>query len=294
MPEIFWLAPGKVSSGITEQTDDFSPVPQFDAPIQSLWEDEQGILWACTQGKGVIYYNPLTRQTSSLLYDTKNPNSLCENHVNGIFEDSKKNLWFATEGGLCKYEKDKKIFTRYTTKNGMPDNLIFRIQEDGKNNLFISTSRGLACLNPGTGDIRTYTKSNGLLSDQFNYNSSFKDSDGRMFFGSVKGLISFKPDEFIKDTDIPPIYITGIQVNNNEPVVNTKGSPLKESIIYTKNISLSYDQSTFSLDFAALSYTVPEMNEYSYKMEGVDKDWIFLKNNRKVYYTKLSAGELYF
>ncbi len=35
----------------------------FEAPIQSLWEDEQGTLWACTQGNGVIYYNPLTKQT---------------------------------------------------------------------------------------------------------------------------------------------------------------------------------------------------------------------------------------
>jgi ligand-binding sensor domain-containing protein/signal transduction histidine kinase/DNA-binding response OmpR family regulator len=276
------------------QTDDFSSVPLFEAPIQVLWEDEEGTLWACTQGQGVIYYNPLTKQSGTLLYDTNNPNSLCDNHVNGILEDSRRNLWFATEGGLCKYQKDKKIFTRYTTKNGMPDNLVFRILEDGKNNLFISTSRGLACLNPTNGDIRTYTKSNGLLSDQFNYNSGFKDTDGRMFFGSVKGLISFKPDEFIKNTDIPPVYITGFQVNNNELAVNMKGSSLKESIIYTKNISLSYDQSTFSIDFAALSYTVPEMNEYSYKMEGVDKDWIFLKNNRKVYYTKLPPGNYTF
>ncbi len=276
------------------QSDDFSPVPFFEAPIQVLWEDEQGTLWACTQGSGVIYYNPQTKQTGSLLYDANNPNSLCENHVNGIFEDSRKNLWFATEGGLCEYQKDKKIFTRYTTKNGMPDNLIFRILEDEKNNLFISTSRGLVCLNPDNGDIRNYTKSNGLLSDQFNYNSAFKDSDGRMFFGSVKGLISFKPNEFIKNTGIPPVYITGFQVNNNELAVNTTGSTLKESIIYTKNISLTYDQSTFSIDFAALSYTVPEMNEYSYKMDGLDKEWISLKNNRKVYYTKLPPGSYTF
>ena len=64
-----------------------------------------------------------------------------------------------------------------------------------------------------------------------------------------------------------------------------KDSPLKESIIYTKNISLPYDQSTFSIDFAALSYTVPEMNEYSYKMEGVDKDWtIFEKQPKSLLY----------
>jgi ligand-binding sensor domain-containing protein/signal transduction histidine kinase/DNA-binding response OmpR family regulator len=272
------------------QTADFSPVPFFDAPIQVLWEDELGTLWACTQGKGVIYYNPQTKQTGSLLYDANDSNSLCDNHVNGVLEDSKNNLWFATEGGFCKYEKDKKMFTRYTTKNGLPDNLIFRILEDEKNNLYVSTSRGLICFNPNNGNIKTYTRSNGLLSDQFNYNSAYKDTDGRMFFGSVKGLISFKPDEFIKNTGIPPVYITGFQINNIETEVNSSGSPLKESIIYTKNISLPYDQSTFSIDFAALSYTVPEMNEYSYKMVGLDKDWTFLKNNRKVYYTKLPPG----
>jgi len=47
-------------------------------------------------------------------------------------------------------------------------------------------------------------------------------------------------------------------------------------------------------DFAALSYAVPEMNEYSYKMEGLDKDWTFLKSNRKVYYTKLPPGDYLF
>jgi ligand-binding sensor domain-containing protein/signal transduction histidine kinase/DNA-binding response OmpR family regulator len=276
------------------QTEDFSPVPLFDAPIQALWEDEQGTLWVCTQGKGVIYYNPLTKQSGSLLHDAKDSNSLCNNHVNGVFEDSRNNLWFATEGGLCKYQKDKKIFTRYTTKNGLPDNLIFRILEDEKNNLFVSTSKGLVYLNPENGNIRTYTKSNGLLSDQFNYNSSYKDTDGRMFFGSVKGLISFKPAEFIMNSGIPPVYITGLEVNNLEVSPNIAGSPLNESIIYTKSISLPYDQSTLSIDFAALSYTVPDMNEYSYKMKGVDKDWTFLKKNRKVYYTKLAPGNYVF
>ena len=271
-------------------TDDFSAVPNFETQIQTLWEDEQGTLWVCTRGNGVMYYNLQTKQRGSLLYDTKNENSICNNYVNGIFEDSRLNLWFATDGGLCKFQKDKKIFTRYTTKNGLPDNLIFRILEDGKKNLFVSTSKGLVCLNPENGDIRTYTKSNGLLSDQFNYNSAYKDTDGRMFFGSVKGLISFKPDEFIKNTGIPPVYITGLEINNSEISANSAGSHLNESIIYTKNISLPYDQSTLSIDFAALSYTVPEMNEYSYKMEGLDKDWTFLKSNRKVYYTKLPPG----
>ena len=54
--------------------------------------------------------------------------------------------------------------------------------------------------------------------------------DGRMFFGSGKGLISFKPDEFIRNTDIPPVYITGLEVNNREISANMKNSPLKNPL----------------------------------------------------------------
>jgi signal transduction histidine kinase/ligand-binding sensor domain-containing protein/DNA-binding response OmpR family regulator len=275
-------------------TDDFSPVPHFESQIQCMWEDEEGVLWACTRGNGVIFFNPQSNKSGSLLYNALDSNSLPSNYINGIYEDGKKTLWFATDVGLCKFEKDKLKFTRYTTKNGLPDNLIFRIMEDGAHNLFVSTSKGLVCFNPENGLIRTYTQSNGLLSDQFNYNSAFKDIDGRMYFGSGKGLISFRPDEFIKNTGIPPVYITGLEVNNREISANMKNSPLSESIICAKTISFPYDQSTLSIDFAALSYTVPEMNEYAYKMVGLDKEWTFLKRNRKVYYTKLAPGHYTF
>ena len=276
------------------KTDDFSSVPGFQSQIQTLWEDEEGTLYACSRGNGVIYYNPYKHLKGAYLHDLNDSNSLSSNYINGMLEDSRKNLWFATDGGLCKYQKDKNKFTRYNTNTGLPDNLIFRILEDEKHNLYISTSKGLVCFNPEIGNLRTYTTSNGLLSDEFNYNSSFKDSDGRMFFGSFKGMISFKPHEFIRNTEIPPVFLTGLEVNNHEILENTPGSPLKESIISTKSITLPYDQSTLSLDFAALSYTVPEMNEYAYKMDGLDKEWTFLKSNRKVYYTKLPPGNYQF
>jgi ligand-binding sensor domain-containing protein/signal transduction histidine kinase/DNA-binding response OmpR family regulator len=274
--------------------DDFSAIPEMYSHIQALLEDDQNILWCCTQGDGVYCFNPLTRQYSNFRYSPNDENSLLDNHVNGIFQDSKKNLWFATEGGLCKYEKSKNKFTRYTTKNGLPDNLIFRILEDNQSNLWISTSKGLVCFNPEAGTIKTYKQSNGLLSDQFNYNSSYKDSDGMMYFGSVKGLIAFNPAQFQKNIAIPPVYITGFQVNNKELNVDSKNSALQESITYTKQISLPHDQSNISIDFAALSYTVPEMNEYAYKMDGLDKEWTYLKTNRKAYFTKLPPGNYTF
>ena len=126
-----------------------------------------------------------------------------------------------------------------------------------------------------------YTKVNGLLNDQFNFSSAYKDERGRMYFGSVKGLISFNLHEFSKNSFIPPVYITGFQVFNKELIIGKKGSPLKKSITHTDKIELDYNQSTFSIDFASLSYTAPEMSEYAYIMEGLDKDWTYLKQTVK-------------
>jgi ligand-binding sensor domain-containing protein/signal transduction histidine kinase len=273
-------------------TDDFTPLKGF--PLfnwySSLLQDEDGTIWACTYGNGVHYYNTKTNKGGNFRYEGQDKNSLASDRVNSIFKDSNKNMWFATEGGLCKFDRQKNNFIRYTTQDGLPTNFILSLLEDSKKNLWISTSRGLVCFDPNTGQCTIYTRANGLLNDQFNFSSAFKDEKGRMYFGSVKGLISFHPDEFTKNNFTPLVYITGFQVNNKDLIINKKGSPLTKSITYTDKITLTHNQSTFSIDFASLSYTAPEMSEYAYKMEGLDKDWTYLKTNRKVYFTELTPG----
>ncbi|MDF2191836.1 sensor histidine kinase [Paraflavitalea sp. CAU 1676] len=263
--------------------------------IYCILEDHQGTIWLGTIGSGVLYYNPATGDRGRLLHDPASKNSLPSDLVNNVFEDSRRQLWFATEGGgLCKYDHAKRTIKQYTTRDGLPSDFVFKILEDGKQQLWVSTSRGLTCFDPVSGKMKVYTKANGLLSDQFNYNAGFKDKSGRMYFGSVKGMISFNPDEFTSNNYVPPVYITGFQVNNKELPIDPKGDLLRQSIIQTAGITLTHDASTFSIDFAALSYTAPEMTQYAYKMEGLDRDWTYLTSNRKVYFTGLSAGTYHF
>ncbi|WP_316812167.1 two-component regulator propeller domain-containing protein [Pedobacter heparinus] len=259
-----------------------------------IYEDKEGTIWAGTYSEGLYYFNPRTKSKGSFKYNPADKSSLGGNRINWIFEDSNNALWITTEGGLCRLDKQKGKFTNYTTKDGLPSNIIYTALEDATNNFWISTSKGLACFSPVSKKIITYTKINGLLNDQFNYDSAYKDATGRLYFGSVKGMISFHPAEFIKNTFLPPVYITSFQVYNKELEINKKGSPLKKSITNTDTITLKYDQSSFSIDFAALSYTAPEMTEYAYKLEGLDKDWTFLKTNRKVFFTELAAGTYVF
>jgi ligand-binding sensor domain-containing protein/signal transduction histidine kinase/DNA-binding response OmpR family regulator len=274
--------------------DKFIAHPFFTMQIQSIREDDQGILWVASYGKGIYYYDPKTGQGGNLKFEASDPNSLSNNYVNSLYEDSDKNLWICTEGGLNKYEPSRKKFTHYTNNEGLPDNQVFRIMEDNNRNFWISTARGLVSSDRLLQHLSIYTTANGLISNQFNYNSSYKTVQGVLFFGTVKGMISFDPSAFAKNTFIPPVYITGIQVNNREIPVDGKKAALEQSITYAHSISLSFDSSNLSFDVAALSYAIPELNHYAYKMKGLDKDWTVLTSNRKIYYTKLPPGDYTF
>lgn len=260
----------------------------------SIVKDDEGIIWAGTFGNGLNFFNTTTHQSGNFRHNTSDKNSLSSDRVNSIFKDSKGNLWLATEGGLSKYNRHTNRFKTFTTKNGFPSNFMLSILEDEKNNLWISTSKGLVCFNPSNEKLIVYTVANGTLNDQFNFNSAYKDAAGRMYFGSVKGMISFRPASFTTNIFVPPVYMTGFQIFDKDIAIAAKGSPLNKSIICTNKITLAYDQSTFNIGFAALSYAAPEMSEYSYKMDGLDKDWTYLKKNRKAYFTDLSPGTYVF
>ncbi len=260
----------------------------------SMYEDTEGTLWVGTYRNGVYYFNNRTKMHGRYSNIAHDKLSLPNDRVNQIFEDSERHMWFATEEGLCILNSNGNGFTIYTTKNGLLSNVIYRMLEDNHKNLWISTSKGLACLNIIKRSITVFTKANGLLSDQFNYNSAYKDDKGTMYFGCLKGMIKFNPEKFIKNDFMPPVYITGFQINNEDLEIGKKLSPLKRSILFTDTIILQYDQSSFSIDFAALGYTSPQMTQYAYKMDGLDKDWTYIRSNRRAYFTKLSPGNYIF
>jgi len=276
-----------------KKTGNFTPIPDFpfNTFVAIVMQDHAGVIWIGTHGKGVYYLDPATRHLGHIPGEATDGKGLSSPIINAIAEDSQDNLWISTEGaGLCRLSPDRKTFFTYTTANGLPSNFIFRFIEDNNHDYWVTTSKGLANIHKADNTIKVYTKANGLLNDQFNYNSGFKDKDGKLYFGSVRGMITFYPNDFIRGSFAPPVYITGFQVDNVELKISADSSFLKRSIIYTDKITLPYDQSSFSIDFAALSYSSPERTEYSYFMQGLDKAWTHLNTNRKVYFTNLAPG----
>ncbi|RYF98947.1 MAG: hybrid sensor histidine kinase/response regulator, partial [Chitinophagaceae bacterium] len=149
-----------------------------------ITQDSEGKIWAGTFNHGAVVFD--LKEKGYIQYQNlqHQPSSISHNTVNGIFEDSMKQIWITTDGGgLNRYKKISKNFERITVKDGLPSNFLFKIIEDEDQKLWITSSRGLIHFDPIKKNMQVYSSSNGLLSDQFNYNSGFKDDDGQIYFG---------------------------------------------------------------------------------------------------------------
>lgn len=277
-------------------TDDFTRIPQLaNVFVYKILEDFNGNLWMATYSNGIFRYDVTTKRWTNFVSQKNDSTSLPYNKVISIYEDSHKRLWFMTQGaGFCRFEPKTDKFVRYDMSKGFPSNIIYRMEEDNRGNLWITTGNGLVCFNPENGNKHIYTTANGLLSNQFNYQSGYRDKQGHLYFGSINGFITFDPATFADNTFVPPVVITDFFLFNKRLAIGTKGSPLKKSITYSDEIELDADQNSFSMHVAALSYQAPEMNKLMYKLEGFDKEWYRVEKGALINYSNLPYGTYIF
>jgi signal transduction histidine kinase/ligand-binding sensor domain-containing protein/DNA-binding response OmpR family regulator len=261
--------------------------------IQCLYEDSKGNLWAGSLRSGLLLFNRDTKIFTSYKYDKNTPGCISNNMINSIHEDTKGNLWIGTYDGLNLFNSETQTFKQFKKEHGLPNDVIKSIVEDDLGNLWLSTLMGLSKFNPETGKFKTYIEADGLQGNEFSQNAFLKARGGELFFGGINGFNSFFPYQ-VKDNDfVPPVVITDFQIFN-KPVDIGEGSSLPVHINEAKEITLAYEQSVFSFEFASLNYTIPEKNQYAYKMKGFDKDWLYVGNQRTASYTNLDPGEYVF
>lgn len=291
-----WIGTSTELAKYDREEDGFITMNKFGTIfVSDIMEDQNGYLWFATYNIGAIRYNPRTEEVKRFSYKPNDPTTICYDKITTIFEDSKNRLWFGSEdGGFCIFDRMTETFKRITTADGLPSNVVHKILEDDNQSFWISTNNGLVHYNPDTNMMQNFNTSSGLLSKQFNYNSGIKGKDGKLYFGSINGMISFNPHEFKKNDYIPSVVLTDFQIFNQSVSIQQEGSALQKSISYTDTIRLNYKQSSFSFSFSALSYTASEMNKYSYKLEGIDNDWLYSDHNNMVSYSNITPGKYIF
>ncbi|MDO5571704.1 MAG: two-component regulator propeller domain-containing protein [Bacteroidales bacterium] len=288
-------------------------------PTKEIIEDSRGDIWIATLG-GIIRYNKNGTSSkkkknynednvvtmSGMILHTEatyednvinysfNPadsTTVGTNEITSIFEDSKGQMWILTTNGMYSFNSERETFTPVFNDSYIPSKLLYSMLEDNENNFWISSARGLIKYNRNTKEIKFFGYKDNLHETQFNFNSSYKDEEGEMYFGTINGMISFLPHQFKEDTFEPKLFFTELSFNSDD---NTDTYALNNNDLnleYLNEIKLPYNKSSFSVGFVAISYTLPEGIRYSYKIEGISDEWNDLNSENNVNFYNLSPGK---
>ncbi|MBK0383063.1 response regulator [Pedobacter sp. SD-b] len=263
--------------------------------VSCLLVDHKNNLWVGTYN-GLHLYN---RKSDSFTLINQRY-GLSNNTILAIVEDGIGNLWIGTQQGLNKLSfnsKNQIIINNYSAQAGFPSDYVHAVLTDKSNNVWMSTNKGITQYNTKAGSFRNFDMYDGLVTDYFSENAAFLSNSGEMFFGCIKGVVSFYPDSIKLNTRKPSVYLTRLMINNKKIRVKNpeeKNRILNFSLFATRKINLSYKENTISLGFSALDYHAPTKNQYAYKLEGFDKNWVYCGNRKTATYTNLPPGKYNF
>lgn len=284
----------------------------------SFHEDSKGNLWA--GGTGWLMKHNLLHDQFDILYRM---DSVDKEWIEYMLEDDKGNLWFGSESRLFRMEgketNDAKKITLFTKENGLPDCKIQSIIEDHQKNIWISSNKGLALLvggleNIGKKDWIQFGKSDGLKCNGYTNRSVLLDSKNRMWWGTgISGVTMLDLNTYQLPTKAPEnLSLSHIEINQefldyrslakvNYNNAFAFGAVLKKTIDsvvafqnYPATLKLPYDLNHLTFHFSAVDWAAPHKIQYSYLMEGLDKEWSQFQKTTQADYRNIPHGSYTF
>ncbi len=226
-----WIGTSEGLNKLNRQSGKFTRYKHDDRDISSLtnnkirviYEDRQGVLWVgcgdpsdedCKSDCGGLNrFDPPTGKITRYLHDPADPNSLADNRVRAVLEDSRGNFWIGTAGkdGLYLMNRNKGTFERQVfdpknpwklsrppiKKHPFQDDHISFITEDKSGEIWIgSLVAGLSRYDPETKKTSRY---NGEMK-KYGYSDttcwwSYITQDGILWISSWQGNL-FKIDPY--------------------------------------------------------------------------------------------------
>ncbi len=279
--------------------------------VWSITHDAAGHLWVGTdKGINKVILDEDYEATSFLAFQnvSGDRNSLSLDLVGPLHCSQEGVVWVGTSGGglnKLDFTQDSSfsepIITRYNTSHGLSNDHVYGILEDASGFLWLSTNRGIARFdpnfNPAAGQqeqdafINFYAK-DGLQGDEFNTNAFTQSAQtGRLYFGGANGVTVFHPDNLDYGQQTPPITFTDLRIFNQSVPIATADSPLSKAIGRTNSFELDYQADMISFSFAALDFRQSPQNQYAYRLEGYNDQWIYIGNENTVHFTNLDPGD---
>ena len=264
--------------------------------IQKLLVDSYGLLWAGTFDKGIDVWNEQTGTFAHYTHDTTK-NSISNNAINDILEDHTGDIWIATNYGLNHWSRQTGRFKTYQVKDGLGGNIIRALEEDDHGRLWMSTDKGMTVYDPVSGKTRNYSAAYGLQPGEFKAHAAWKTPNGVLYFGGTGGFTTFHPDSLKEYHFDPPLVLTKFSLFNKEITLDgpdNEVTTVQQAGGGLEDITLPYDHSVLTFDFASLNYTLADRKHYAYRLQGFEQDWNDIGTRHSVTYTNLDPARYIF
>lgn len=257
--------------------------------VLSIQKNDDESYWVATYGGGLNLFNMTTEKFTRFIEDKSNPLSIGSNYIFSLLKEKNDFLWLGTKNGLLRLDPKTLEFKRFIVGNTVNSNTIVGLLQDDYGNIWMSTKEGIYNLNIVTNKIQSFPE----ITEKFHINSTFKDRNGILYFGSVERVVSFDPQYVKLDNFNPNVVLTDVKLYNKSLEISDE-SILKKQIYYAKNLSFNYDENVLTFNFTALKYPLSIKEQYSVMMEGFENEWRDIGRQNSTTFTNLPPGDYIF
>jgi len=233
---------------------------------EGIWLSTENGLFLIDMEKGVLEH--IDEEHSDIPYQ----------HLLFLHKDADNIYWMASRGGgLIRWDRAKNQFRSYTVNEGLSHNIIYAIYEDDFGFFWMPSDFGLMRFEKKTGICRTFLQPEGIPHEEFNRTSYFKDNQGKFYFGGLNGFIAFDPRNMLDVNSVKlPVRLTRFEaIDENTGIAQD----LTYQASLGNGIKLSPRMSSFMIHYSILDYDDPHLKRYSYYIEGLNSNWIYLTEN---------------
>jgi hypothetical protein len=207
-------------------------------------------------------------------------------------EDKEGNIWLSTFTMVGKFTllEDSLILQKaYTIRDGMISPVTEELHFDLQNRIWCFTPLGLNCIDPENNEIRSFSTKEGLPLPYLDPTEVISLSNGRIATVCDNGLIVYDTDELwnaVEPAEVS-VVIQKIRISGEQLTPTQMPEPFT-------TITLKYENSGMDIGFQALSYPRDDLVDYSYRIIGLQEDWIAIGQNRLITIPGLSPGSYIF
>ena len=210
-------------------------------------------------------------------------------------EGDQGRIWVGTyTEGLQIYDPATGAIEVLNRSTGLSNNTVVGILCDEEGLRWVSTYSGINLVSAQGVVLAQLFQEDGLSTNEFNRYSCFRDSKGRLLFGSVDGVNRIDPELLKKQLSLSGelrIFLTGItRYDDQKGADSTRNDGFDQLGI----LQLPADRRYLSLNFALSSLIRLDDHNFFYKIEGRDQpnssEWIYLGNKSQLDLPNLPPG----